>query len=587
MHLVGIAHLGPGFLGHRGDGLGIQGAEVVGGFRVGPAAVLHGLGAALFQRRVIEEGVGPRAEDFRRQGRGRRQVAGDELHLAALHAPQQCQPTLGIHGFVQAIVEGLGHQRVVGDLAFAHQVLLAGHLVGEHAGQQVFAAHALDLRRHLAPAGEARQGQGGGSVPAPAHAEQRRVQYGLHQHLFGAVGMQVAPDLLQREAVAGGEGQDERVLGGRRLQLEVEVAAEALAQRQAPGAVEPAAERRMDDQLHAAGFVEEALHHQALLGRQGSQRGLCPRQVFDDLPRRRLTQANTVAQAPDRPLDGLPPLGLLPSPPGRGVGGEGCLILLGLSKQLPNLPPQPRHRSRQLITPPRRLAQPEGNARRLPAGVLHPHPPGLHTDDAVRLVAQLEHIAGQAFHGEILVHAAHRHALGLQQHGVVGGFRNGAAGGDGGQACRAPAAQTAVHRVAVEVGATHALAAAVALGQHLDQGVELATRKVGVGHGAGHQVKEFVLAPFLAGHFGDHLLGQHIERRMGDGQGVQFVAAHAVQQRRAFDQVVPRLREQPPLGRAADAVAGTPDPLQEGGDAAWRTDLADQLHVADIDAQLQ
>ncbi|MNG08214.1 hypothetical protein D3C84_915570 [compost metagenome] len=185
------------------------------------------------------------------------------------------------------------------------------------------------------------------------------------------------------------------------------------------------------------------------------------------------------------------------------------------------------------------------------------------------------------------MHAAHRHALGLQQHGVVGGFRNGAAGGDGGQACRAPAAQTAVHRVAVEVGATHALAAAVALGQHLDQGVELATRKVGVGHGAGHQVKEFVLAPFLAGHFGDHLLGQHIERRMGDGQGVQFVAAHAVQQRRAFDQVVPRLREQPPLGRAADAVAGTPDPLQEGGDAAWRTELADQFHVADIDAQLQ
>ena len=58
------------------------------------------------------------------------------------------------------------------------------------------------------------------------------------------------------------------VLGRRRLQLEVELAAEALAQRQSPGAVDAAAERRMDHQLHAAGFVEEALEHDRVLGRQ-------------------------------------------------------------------------------------------------------------------------------------------------------------------------------------------------------------------------------------------------------------------------------------------------------------------------------
>ncbi len=46
--------------------------------------------------------------------------------------------------------------------------------------------------------------------------------------------------------------QHDGVVGRRRLQLEVELRAEPLAQRQTPGAVETAAERRMDDQLHAA-----------------------------------------------------------------------------------------------------------------------------------------------------------------------------------------------------------------------------------------------------------------------------------------------------------------------------------------------
>ena len=77
MHLIGIAHCGPGFCGHRRDGVEIQRAEVVGRFRVAPAAILHRLGAALLQRRVVEETVGPGAEDFRCKRRGRRQVAGD------------------------------------------------------------------------------------------------------------------------------------------------------------------------------------------------------------------------------------------------------------------------------------------------------------------------------------------------------------------------------------------------------------------------------------------------------------------------------------------------------------------------------
>ena len=50
-----------------------------------------------------------------------------------------------------------------------------------------------------------------------------------------------------------------------RLQLEVERAAEALAQRQAPRPIDARSERRMQDELHAAGFVEKPLGHHGFL----------------------------------------------------------------------------------------------------------------------------------------------------------------------------------------------------------------------------------------------------------------------------------------------------------------------------------
>ena len=68
------------------------------------------------------------------------------------------------------------------------------------------------------------------------------------------------------------ERQHDVIFGRRGLQLEIERAAEALAQRQAPGPVHPAAEGGMDHQLHAAGFVEEALEHDRIERRQGTER---------------------------------------------------------------------------------------------------------------------------------------------------------------------------------------------------------------------------------------------------------------------------------------------------------------------------
>jgi hypothetical protein len=73
----------------------------------------------------------------------------------------------------------------------------------------------------------------------------------------------------------------------------------------------------------------------------------------------------------------------------------------------------------------------------------------------------------------------------------------------------------------------------------------------------------------------------------GHAQRVELAAAHAVEQRRRFGQVVARAREQPALGHAADVVAGAADALQEGGDAARGADLHHQVDVADVDAELE
>ena len=231
---------------------------------------------------------------------------------------------------------------MVGNLALAGQVLGAGDLVREDRGQQVLGLHALQLRRHLAAADEARQRQRGGGVPAPAHAEQRRVEQRLHQHVERRGRVQVARDFVQREAVAGRQRQHDRVLGRRGLQLEIELAAEALAQRQAPGAVEAAAEGRMDHQLHAAGFVEEALHHDALLRRQRAERAQRARQVVDDLARGFDVEADSRRRAsPIAAFDAAARPALR------------CDLLA-----------QARHAERQLVAAPRRLAQPERDVRR-------------------------------------------------------------------------------------------------------------------------------------------------------------------------------------------------------------------------------
>ena len=77
--------------------------------------------------------------------------------------------------------------------------------------------------------------------------------------------------------------EDESLVRGGGLELLVERRTEPLAQREAPGAVQPAAERSVQDQLHPAPFVEEPFRHDRLLRRHRPEERAAPRHVGSSL----------------------------------------------------------------------------------------------------------------------------------------------------------------------------------------------------------------------------------------------------------------------------------------------------------------
>ena len=283
MQLVGIARLGPDFVAHLLNCARVELAEVGSTLGVHPAPRQHRLGAALFERRVVEEGVRSRAQDFEREWRRLGGVARDHFDRTTRQIGEQRFQAVDVHRVVQAVGYGLPHERVVRNFAVADDVFAAGELVRENRAEQIFRGHALQLRRGLLATAHARQRECHRAVPAPARAEHRRGKQRLHEQRPHGLRRQVACHLVERETVRRRKRQDDRVFRRRSLQLEVELAAKALAQRQAPGAVDAAAQRRVDHELHAARFIEEALEDDSLQRRQRAQRRLRGSKVVGDL----------------------------------------------------------------------------------------------------------------------------------------------------------------------------------------------------------------------------------------------------------------------------------------------------------------
>ena len=111
--------------------------------------------------------------------------------------------------------------------------------------------------------------------------------------------------------------------------------------------------------------------------------------------------------------------------------------------------------------------------------------------------------------------------------------------------------------------------------------------KIAVWPGAPDQREQLGLAPVLRIDLGRDLLSEHVERRHRHDQPVEFAAIDAVDQRRAFDEVVSGERET--AGPSAGRRRCGPSGRRAAGscDRARRAELADQIDVADIDAELE
>src|ERR1700739_367946 len=119
--------------------------------------------------------------------------------------------------------------------------------------------------------------------------------------------MEEPEDVRQRKAVLLGERNVDSVVGRARLQFQIEGAAKALAQREAPSAIDARSERRVDDKLHSAAFVEEALGDYFFLGRNRAQHSAAGDNVLH-----KLFRAGAVERAfPLKPLRGSSCLGRL------------------------------------------------------------------------------------------------------------------------------------------------------------------------------------------------------------------------------------------------------------------------------------
>ena len=256
----------------------------------------------------------------------------------------------------------------------------------------------------LRPPLKAQDRQRARRVPAPARARTSARQQRLGQRVLDARRLDELEDDLERKRVLVGQREDEAVVGRRGLQFEIERAAELLAQREAPRAIDARAEGRVQDQLHAAAFVEEALGDDRVVGRHDAEDRLARRARTRRPARRRRDPARTRARAT------------------RTRRGVVALVDRGAHAR------RPRARARSCGPSPSPFQNGiDGGA---PCASSTRTTPGFDAPDLPRVRAQQEDVAGHALDREVFVERADDVALGLDDDVVVRGLGNRAAARD-------------------------------------------------------------------------------------------------------------------------------------------------------------
>ena len=131
--------------------------------------------------------------------------------------------------------------------------------------------------------------------------------------------------------------------------------------------------------------------------------------------------------------------------------------------------------------------------------VFDTHGAAFHANDPVRLIAELEDVALQALDREIFIDGANQLAFGFEHDLIVGGIRDGAAGGNGCESRTFASADHAVHGIVIDERAMAAASRRVAFSQHVHDAIERFSCECAVGIGAADQMKELILVAVACG----------------------------------------------------------------------------------------
>src|SRR5215510_13926959 len=104
----------------------------------------------------------------------------------------------------------------------------------------------------------------------------------------------------------------------------------------------------------------------------------------------------------------------------------------------------------------------------------------------------------------------------------------------------------------MQVSVPAAESGGISFGEHANGVIELFTGQVAVRVSPLREVKQPVFGPFFTRDRRDYLLGENVERFLGNDQMIELAAPGGVNQCGAFDEFVPARREQSALRKPAD-----------------------------------
>ncbi len=147
--------------------------------------------------------------------------------------------------------------------------------------------------------------------------------------------------------------------------------------------------------------------------------------------------------------------------------------------------------------------------------------------------------------------------------------------------------EVALDGVAEEVGAVAAAAGLDAEVEELEGLVEVLAGERAIGVRAAEDVVEAVFVPGFGAAAGGDLLHEDVDGGFGDLELVELAGAHFAEERGLLEEVVAGGGEETAFGDGTAPVAGAADALHGDADVAGGGDLADEVDVADVDAELE